>query len=116
MIGNKSGVNPLRRHRSSRKYDVAMYYPVPLTGKWVSHIFLSLATGFAELGARVAVGSSECALGEATNCDRIVVFDGNPRQIGKILPVTIYDANSFTLFGEVATSHVGPEVFSISLS
>jgi tRNA-2-methylthio-N6-dimethylallyladenosine synthase len=50
-----------------------------------------------------------------TNCDRIVVFDGNPRQIGRILPVTIYDANSFTLFGEVVTEHVGPEVYSISL-
>jgi tRNA-2-methylthio-N6-dimethylallyladenosine synthase len=50
-----------------------------------------------------------------TNCDRIVVFDGNPRQIGRILPITIYDANSFTLFGQVVTEHVGPEVFSISL-
>jgi len=50
-----------------------------------------------------------------TNCDRIVVFDGNPRQIGRILPITIYDANSFTLFGEVVTEHVGPEVYSISL-
>ena len=50
-----------------------------------------------------------------TNCDRIVVFDGNPRQIGRILPVTIYEANSFTLFGEVVTEHVGPELFSISL-
>jgi hypothetical protein len=29
--------------------------------------------------------------------------------------VTIYDANSFTLFGQVLTEHVGPEVFSISL-
>mgnify|MGYP003619459643 FL=1 len=50
-----------------------------------------------------------------TNCDRIVVFDGNPRQIGRLLTITVYDADSFTLFGEVATSHVGPEVYSISL-
>ena len=46
-------------------------------------------------------------------CDRIVVFEGNRRQIGQILPVTIYDANSFTLFGEVVTQHVGPEVFTL---
>jgi tRNA-2-methylthio-N6-dimethylallyladenosine synthase len=49
-----------------------------------------------------------------TNCDRIVVFEGNPRQIGQFLPVVIYDANAFTLFGEVVTEHVGPQVYSLS--
>ena len=43
-----------------------------------------------------------------THCDRIVVFDGNRRQIGQILPVSIYDANAHTLFGEVVTRHIGP--------
>ncbi|MEX2187075.1 MAG: tRNA (N6-isopentenyl adenosine(37)-C2)-methylthiotransferase MiaB [Pirellulales bacterium] len=50
-----------------------------------------------------------------TPCDRIVVFDGNPRQIGQIMPIRIYDANAFTLFGGVVTEHVGPEVFQLSL-
>ena len=50
-----------------------------------------------------------------TNCDRIVVFDGNRRQIGQFLPVVIYDANAHTLFGEVVTQHVGPEVFGLAL-
>jgi tRNA-2-methylthio-N6-dimethylallyladenosine synthase len=50
-----------------------------------------------------------------TPCDRIVVFDGNVRQIGQLLRVEIYDANAFTLFGSVATSHVGPEVYQIAL-
>ncbi len=40
-----------------------------------------------------------------THCDRIVVFDGNRRQIGHILPIVIYDANAHTLFGEVVTRH-----------
>ena len=48
-----------------------------------------------------------------TTCDRIVVFDGNRRQIGQILPITIYDANAHTLFGAVVTQHVGPELFSL---
>lgn len=48
-----------------------------------------------------------------TPCDRIVVFTGNHRQIGQILPVTVYDANAHTLFGEVVVQHVGPEVFSL---
>ena len=49
-----------------------------------------------------------------TMCDRIVVFDGNPRQVGQTLPIAIYDVNAHTLFGAVVTDHVGPEVFSLS--
>ena len=51
-----------------------------------------------------------------TMCDRIVVFEGNRRQIGQILPVTIYDANAHTLFGTVVTQHIGPELFSLEQS
>ncbi len=51
-----------------------------------------------------------------THCDRIVVFDGNLRQAGHILPVTIYDASSHTLFGSVVTEHRGPEQPLIELS
>lgn len=50
-----------------------------------------------------------------THCDRIVVFEGNRRQIGQILPVTIYDISAFTLFGTVVTDHVGPERLSLSM-
>ena len=49
-----------------------------------------------------------------TNCDRIVVFAGNRRQIGHFLPVVVYDANAHTLFGEVVTRHVGPELYTLS--
>jgi tRNA-2-methylthio-N6-dimethylallyladenosine synthase len=48
-----------------------------------------------------------------TMCDRIVVFDGNPRQIGQILPVSVYDANAHTLFGVVVTQEVGPELYAL---
>jgi len=48
-----------------------------------------------------------------THCDRIVVFPGTRRQIGQILPVTIHEANAFTLFGSVVTTHVGPELYTI---
>jgi tRNA-2-methylthio-N6-dimethylallyladenosine synthase len=49
-----------------------------------------------------------------TMCDRIVVFDGNLRQVGQTLPISIYDANAHTLFGAVVTQHVGPELFSLA--
>jgi tRNA-2-methylthio-N6-dimethylallyladenosine synthase len=50
-----------------------------------------------------------------TPCDRIVVFEGNPRQIGHTLPIIVYDANAHTLFGEIATRHSGPELFTLSV-
>ncbi|HVX14836.1 MAG TPA: tRNA (N6-isopentenyl adenosine(37)-C2)-methylthiotransferase MiaB [Pirellulales bacterium] len=50
-----------------------------------------------------------------TNCDRIVVFEGNRRLIGQFLPIVVYEANAFTLFGSVITSHVGPEVFELKV-
>jgi tRNA-2-methylthio-N6-dimethylallyladenosine synthase len=48
-----------------------------------------------------------------TMCDRIVVFDGHPRQVGQILPVSVYDVNAHTLFGAVVTQHAGPELFTL---
>jgi tRNA-2-methylthio-N6-dimethylallyladenosine synthase len=49
-----------------------------------------------------------------THCDRIVVFDGTERQIGRLLDVRIVEANAFTLFGQVVTQHFGPQVYSLS--
>jgi tRNA-2-methylthio-N6-dimethylallyladenosine synthase len=62
--------------------------------------------------------SSEHSPGEVqmtgrTPCDRIVVFPGNRRQAGQILPVTIYDVSAHTLFGELVTGCVGPEVYAL---
>ncbi|HEY2413258.1 MAG TPA: tRNA (N6-isopentenyl adenosine(37)-C2)-methylthiotransferase MiaB [Pirellulaceae bacterium] len=39
--------------------------------------------------------------------DRIVVFDGNLRLIGEIIPLAIYDVSPHTLFGAVVTHEVG---------
>ena len=50
-----------------------------------------------------------------THCDRIVVFDGNRRQIGHSLSVVVYDANAHTLFGEIVTRHSGPELYELAL-
>ncbi|MFN4907155.1 MAG: tRNA (N6-isopentenyl adenosine(37)-C2)-methylthiotransferase MiaB [Planctomycetota bacterium] len=43
-----------------------------------------------------------------TPCDRIVVWDGNMRQTGEILPVEITDAYAFTMLGRVQTHEVVP--------
>ena len=39
-----------------------------------------------------------------TRCDRIVVFDGNPRLVGNLARVHIYDCTPTTLIGSIVTS------------
>src|SRR6476661_1368089 len=39
--------------------------------------------------------------------DRIVVFDGNSRLVGQIIPIAIYDVSPHTLFGAVVTHEIG---------
>ena len=41
-----------------------------------------------------------------TDCDRIVVFDGNPRLAGSLVHVHVYDCSSTTLLGGVVTDQV----------
>ncbi len=57
----------------------------------------------------------EAQLVGRTMCDRIVVFDGNLRQTGQVLPVSVYDANAHTLFGAVVTQEVGPELYALGV-
>jgi len=47
--------------------------------------------------------------------DRIVVFDGNPRLVGEIIPVAIYDVAPHTLFGAVVTEHLSGAGFQPAL-
>lgn len=51
-----------------------------------------------------------------TMCDRIVVWDGNERQAGNLLPILIHDASSHTLFGSVETSESQPAVVPLSIT
>ncbi|MCA1684663.1 MAG: tRNA (N6-isopentenyl adenosine(37)-C2)-methylthiotransferase MiaB, partial [Planctomycetia bacterium] len=39
-----------------------------------------------------------------TTCDRIVVFEGHERLVGRLIPVSVEDASAVTLFGRVVTS------------
>ena len=59
-----------------------------------------------ELGDEAATRSEPLQLVGRTPCDRIVVFDGNPRLTGQIVPVMIYEIAPHTLFGAIATQHV----------
>ncbi|MBC8354700.1 MAG: tRNA (N6-isopentenyl adenosine(37)-C2)-methylthiotransferase MiaB [Planctomycetes bacterium] len=50
-----------------------------------------------------------------THCDRIVVFDGNRRQIGETLPITVYDATAYTLFGNVVTQEIRAQAVTLQI-
>ncbi|GAC1451983.1 MAG: tRNA (N6-isopentenyl adenosine(37)-C2)-methylthiotransferase MiaB [Isosphaeraceae bacterium] len=50
-------------------------------------------TGFVQLTGR-------------TTCDRIVVFEGHERLIGRLIPIVIEETSAFTLFGRVETTEV----------
>ena len=51
-------------------------------------------------------GSGPVQLTGRTHCDRIVVFDGNLRLAGTVVPIGIYDVVGQTLFGTIVTDHV----------
>ena len=50
-----------------------------------------------------------------THCDRIIVWDGNMRQTGQLLPVRVTDVYAFTMMGEVETQDFvsAPQVFQL---
>src|SRR5262245_43431987 len=48
-----------------------------------------------------------------TRCDRIVVFDGNPRLVGTLAQVHVYDCTPTTLLGAIVTREYGPSEGSL---
>ena len=72
-----------------------------------------LVEGVSKHGAAADPDAHVVQMTGRTHCDRIVVFTGNRRQAGQILPVTVYDVTAHTLFGELVTESVGPEVYTL---
>jgi len=61
-----------------------------------------LVEGPSKSAARADAGSGPGQLTGRTSCDRIVVFDGNDRLVGRMVEVEVEDASAVTLFGRVA--------------
>ena len=68
----------------------------PLVGRTVE----ILVEGPSKNARKLAECGEVIQLTGRTVCDRIVVFDGRAELTGRLLPVRIVEANSFTLFGE----------------
>ncbi|MBX3413202.1 MAG: tRNA (N6-isopentenyl adenosine(37)-C2)-methylthiotransferase MiaB [Pirellulales bacterium] len=84
--------------------------------QWIGRQVEVLVEGPSKMAHRNETDGEILQLTGRTPDDRITVFAGNRRQIGRLLNLTVYDANAFTLFGAVVTEHVGPEVYRLSLS
>jgi tRNA-2-methylthio-N6-dimethylallyladenosine synthase len=65
-----------------------------------------LVEGPSKSSLREERGSGPLQLTGRTHEDRIVVFEGNERLIGKFAAVKIVDCTPFTLFGEIATQEL----------
>ena len=65
-----------------------------------------LVEGPSKKGIKADENSSIVQMIGRTHCDRIVVFDGNRRQAGRFLSITVDDASSHTLVGRVKTVDV----------
>ncbi len=50
-----------------------------------------------------------------SRCDRIVVWEGNERQAGQLMPISIHDSNVHTLFGSVPTQQFSRDVYAMPL-
>ena len=66
-----------------------------------------------EHGEAVLEQSGPVQLVGRTPCDRIVVFEGNTRLTGQIVPLMIYEIAPHTLFGAVATTHVSSSPLTV---
>ncbi|MEC9003186.1 MAG: tRNA (N6-isopentenyl adenosine(37)-C2)-methylthiotransferase MiaB [Planctomycetota bacterium] len=106
---------PVKQERNNELLAVQNQISDEENGKFVGQVVDVLVEGPSKNAAREENPGPIRQLTDRTPCDRIVVFDGNERQVGKILPVSIYDHLPHTLLGNIVTEHIGPDVVSLQL-
>lgn len=73
-------------------------------GRTVEVLVEGLSKSAAKRGLDTDLPPGPIQLSGRTSCDRIVVFEGNPRLIGQVIPIEVEEASPVTLFGRVVTS------------
>jgi tRNA-2-methylthio-N6-dimethylallyladenosine synthase len=101
----------VKRRRNNELLDLQNRISEEDNRQLVGQTFDVLVEGPSKKGGTGDGESPLVQLSGRTHADRIVVFDGNRRQIGQILPVTIHDCTAHTLIGSVKTQEFGPEVY-----
>ena len=106
---------PVKQQRNNELLAIQNQISDEENGKFVGQVVEVLVEGPSKNASRDSTKGPIQQLTGRTPCDRIVVFDGNERQVGKILPVAIYDNRPHTLLGNIVTTHIGPDVVSLQL-
>ena len=107
---------PVKQQRNNELLAIQNQISAEENEKFVGHVVEVLVEGPSKNASRDAAAGPIQQLTGRLPCDRIVVFDGNQRQVGKILPVVIYDNRPHTLLENIVTEHIGPDVTSLQLS
>jgi tRNA-2-methylthio-N6-dimethylallyladenosine synthase len=107
---------PVKQQRNNELLAIQNQISAEENEKFVGQVVEVLVEGPSKNASRDAKAGPIQQLTGRTPCDRIVVFDGNERQVGRILPVAIYDNLPHTLLGNIVTEHIGPDVTSLQLS
>lgn len=92
-----------KKDRNNRMLEVQNRISLEDNKSQIGQIVEILVEGPSKQSLKGAEDSPVKQMTGRTHSDRIVVYEGNDRQVGQFLPVQIVDATPHTLFGEVVT-------------
>ncbi|MGI9516018.1 MAG: tRNA (N6-isopentenyl adenosine(37)-C2)-methylthiotransferase MiaB [Pirellulaceae bacterium] len=120
--GTKAGKNmpddvpyPVKQRRNNELLDVQNHISLEDNQQFVGTPVDVLVEGPSKKSVKEAEQGEFVQLTGRTHCDRIVVFQGNRRLVGQIIPIGIYEASPFTMFGTVVTNESKPQVVELSV-
>jgi tRNA-2-methylthio-N6-dimethylallyladenosine synthase len=96
----------VKRRRNNELLAVQTAISLELNRPFIGRTMEVLVEGPSKSAAKEEAHAGPLQLVGRTSCDRIVVFEGNERLIGRFASVTIQDASPVTLFGEVCTTEL----------
>lgn len=118
--GTKSAANfpddvpyPVKQRRNNELLEVQNQISLEDNQVFVGNPVDVLVEGPSKKSVREEEQGEIVQLTGRTHCDRIVVFQGNRRLIGEIIPIGIYEATPFTLLGTVVTSESKPQLVQL---
>ncbi|HEV3120378.1 MAG TPA: tRNA (N6-isopentenyl adenosine(37)-C2)-methylthiotransferase MiaB [Isosphaeraceae bacterium] len=97
----------VKRRRNNELLAVQTAISLELNQPFLGQTVEVLVEGPSKSAGRLDQNETLTQLTGRTRCDRIVVFEGNRRQIGNLIPVAIQGASPVTLFGQVVTAEHG---------
>ncbi len=95
--------DPVKRRRNNELLAVQNAISLEDNGPLLGRAFEVLVEGPSKAARKRSDDGEITQLTGRTVCDRIVVFDGPRRLIGRILPVRIERVDAFTLFGSISS-------------